>query len=227
MNAACRSPVSRVSAPISPARSSIAADGADRPAPKRPELAVDQVGVEPRTGHPRAVAERRIARPEVDARGDLLVWVRLLGAPVRPAPRPDRVDLQLRGDLACREDLQLGVVEPADALETFAAAGADARPGSRGRCRSATAECPSRRSLESAAGTPCASFGCRESRRACGSAGRRSRPPESRTRTRPPAATSRAPRRPRRARWVRARTASRRAPRACGRTSGRWRGTAR
>src|SRR5205823_8170394 len=78
------------------------------------ELSLGTRGIEALARRLRAVAQARIARPEVDARRGRLVGIvfarrRLV---LRPAPRPDPVETQLLGDLLRGEGLELHGLEP-------------------------------------------------------------------------------------------------------------------
>ena len=76
----------------------------------------------------RRVAQRRVAGPEVDARGERLVGVGAGRVERAPAPRPDRADAQLDRDLLGCERVELHELQPGVArLETLAAARARLR----------------------------------------------------------------------------------------------------
>ena len=141
LSAASGSPVSRASS-ASCVRVTVFAPSAHcTPAGRR---ALDPRGVEVLAGEVRAVAQLRVARPEPDAGGRLLVRVALADAPDAPAPRPDGRDGELLGDLLRRQRLELDDVEP----------GAGRLRGRRDRCRS-PASCGSRASARAA------TWGCR------------------------------------------------------------------
>ena len=93
------------------------------------ELALGARRVELRPGNLRPVAELRVAGPEVDAGGERLLRVvlRRVLAEDRPAPRPDRPQPELLGDLLGGERLQLRHLEPRAELGVLAAAGAGRR----------------------------------------------------------------------------------------------------
>src|SRR5262249_59122612 len=76
------------------------------------DLPLDERRVEARASRCGAVAERPVARPEIDTCSGRLVRVDARCTEGRPAPRPDRAEIRVHCDLLRGERLPLDDPEP-------------------------------------------------------------------------------------------------------------------